>query len=83
MLKPDEKQVHSGEASVPLYRVEVEKGPHWQSARRVEDGAESVSFSVLLDVRAVLSMVRQAARNKGGSSRDGALRVVITRRVKL
>ena len=47
------------------------------------DGQEEVTYTVELDWRAVASMAKQAARNKGQKSKDGPLCVIVTRWVKL
>lgn len=46
----------------------------------VRDGYEEILYEVTVDMDALDSMARVAARNKNGSSNDGPLRVKVTSR---
>jgi hypothetical protein len=49
----------------------------------IPDGQEEVTYNVELDMRAVESMAKVAARSKGQKSQDGPLRVIVVTRRKL
>lgn len=49
----------------------------------VPDGAERVTYAVILDEHQITCMARVAARSKGQQAKDGPLRVVIQSRERI
>ncbi len=70
-------------AAHKLYRQEaigIQGG--YQGFKNIPDGTETVHYSVSINMDELDYMAVQAARNKSGICRDGALTVKITGRAK-
>jgi hypothetical protein len=77
---PREVQVYKGTIRREIRRrVRTETGS-WTD---VADGYEEVTYTAELSVSGVRSMAGQAAKNKSGKSKDGALTVFVTSRRRI